>query len=206
MVRSKRVKGAGSAPTGVAGMPDAPASRLLTPTGCRSRTATMRLAAARPRAGSVGTGRAGRWAGHAAVAARRGRSRSGIKAERGERRPDKAAAESRNLGDRLHSLAAPGWTGRDAEWLALVCLHGLGGVFLRRQHLAFLGQSHLELARRFVRRCGKAAVEERWNASGLKVCRIVDRALYRFEWRRTLMDDWAAYLEPECRRHAAPRR
>ena len=77
----------------------------------------------------------------------------------------------------MRSLGPPGWTGRDAEWLALVCLHG--GVFLRPQYLAFLGQSHPELARRFVRRCGKAAVEERWNASGLKLCRIVDRKLYR---------------------------
>ena len=77
----------------------------------------------------------------------------------------------------MRSLGAPGWTGRDAEWLALACLHG--GVFLRPQYLAFIGQSHPELARRFVRRCGKAAVEERWNASGLKLCRIVDRELYR---------------------------
>ena len=30
-----------------------------------------------------------------------------------------------------------------------------------------------------MRRCGKAAVEERWNASGLKLCRILDRELYR---------------------------
>ena len=73
----------------------------------------------------------------------------------------------------MRSLGAPGWpgwTGRDAEWLALVCLHG--GVFLRPQHLAFLGQSRPELARRFVRRCGRAVVEERWNATGLKLCRI----------------------------------
>ena len=54
-----------------------------------------------------------------------------------------------------------------------MCLHG--GVFLRPQYLAFLGQSHPEL----VRRCGKAAVEERWNTFGLKLCRIVDRGLYR---------------------------
>ena len=100
-----------------------------------------------------------------------------VPAEHGERTPDGAAAVISNLGDRLRSLRAPGWTGRDAEWFALVCLHG--GVFLRLQYLAFLGQSHPELARRFVRRCGKAAVEERWNASGVKLCRIVDRELYR---------------------------
>ncbi len=98
-------------------------------------------------------------------------------ADRGEGPPDGAAEGISNLKDRLRSLGAPGWTGRDAEWLALVCLHG--GVFLRQQYLAFLGQWHPELARRFVRRCGKAAVEERWNASGLKLCRIVDRELYR---------------------------
>ncbi len=93
----------------------------------------------------------------------------------GQRTPAGAAVENPALGERLRTLGTPGWTGRDAEWLALVCLHG--GVFLRLQYLAFLGRSHPELARRFVRRCGKAAVEERWNASGVKLCRVVDRAL-----------------------------
>ncbi len=110
-------------------------------------------------------------------AARRDGPPSDSAAKRGEGTRDGAAAGRPNLGDRLRSLGAPGWTGRDAEWLALVCLHG--GVFLRQQYLAFLGRSHPELARRFVQRCGKAAVEERWNASGLKLCRIVDRGLYR---------------------------
>lgn len=110
-------------------------------------------------------------------AARRARPPSDSKADRGERTLDGAAAGITDLGDRLRSLEVPGWNGRDAEWLALACLHG--GVFLRPQYLAFAGQSHPELARRFVRRCRKAAVEERWNASGLKLCRIVDRELYR---------------------------
>ncbi len=110
-------------------------------------------------------------------AARRDGPPSDSEAKRGEGTRDGAAAGHPNLGDRLRSLGAPGWTGRDAEWLALACLHG--GVFLRPQYLAFIGQSHPELARRFVRRCGKAAVEERWKASGLKLCRIVDRELYR---------------------------
>ena len=51
----------------------------------------------------------------------------------------------------------------------------LRGVFLRPQYLAFLGQSHPELARRFVRRCGKAAVEERWKASRPEAVPILDR-------------------------------
>ena len=81
-----------------------------------------------------------------------------------------------HLQDRVGALAEFGWTGRDAEWLALVCLHS--GAFLRRQYLAFVGQPHRELARRFVERCGKAAVEEPWNGSGLRLCRIAGRPLY----------------------------
>ena len=81
------------------------------------------------------------------------------------------------LDDRAAALAPLGWTGRDAAWLALVCLHS--GVFLRAQYLAFLGQPHPELAGRFVRRCGKAAVEETWNGSSLRLCRIAARPFYR---------------------------
>ena len=81
------------------------------------------------------------------------------------------------LKDRAAALEALGWTGRDAEWLALVCLHS--GVFLRAQYLAFLRQPHPELAGRFVRRCGPAAVEEPWNGTELRVCRIAARPLYR---------------------------
>ena len=82
-----------------------------------------------------------------------------------------------HLQGRVDTLAAFGWTGRDAEWLALVCLHS--GAFLRRQYLAFLGQSHRELARRFIERCGTAAVEEPWTRSGLRLCRISARSLYQ---------------------------
>ncbi len=81
-----------------------------------------------------------------------------------------------HLQGRVDALAEFGWTGRDAEWLALVCLHS--GAFLRRQYLAFVGQPHRELARRFIERCGKAAVEEPWNGSGLRLCRIASRPLY----------------------------
>ena len=110
-------------------------------------------------------------------AARRDGPPSDSEAKRGEGTRDGAAAGHPNLGDRFALARCAGLDGRDAEWLALACLHG--GVFLRPQYLAFIGQSHPELARRFVRRCGNAATEERWNASGLKLCRIVDRELYR---------------------------
>ena len=82
-----------------------------------------------------------------------------------------------HLDGRAQALSPLGWRGRDAEWLALVCLHS--GLFLRAQYLAFLGRSHPELARRFVRRCGAAAVEEPWNGSALRLCRIAGRRLYR---------------------------
>ncbi len=72
----------------------------------------------------------------------------------------------------LQVLVALGWKGLDAEWLALVCLHS--GVFLRAQYLAFVGCLHPERARRFVRRYSAAAVEESWNGSRLRLCRIAN--------------------------------
>ena len=71
---------------------------------------------------------------------------------------------------------AHGWTRGDAEWLALVCLHS--GVFLRSQYLAFIGRTNPALAHRFIRRCRKYAVEQPWNGSRLRVCRIASRTLY----------------------------
>ena len=58
---------------------------------------------------------------------------------------------------------AHGWTLREAEWLALVCLHS--GVFLRSQYLVFIRRTNPALANRFVRRCRKHAVEQPWNGS-----------------------------------------
>ena len=52
----------------------------------------------------------------------------------------------------------------------LICLHS--GVFLRRQYLAFMGQTNRALVNRFVQRCGSAAVEQPWNGSRLWLCRI----------------------------------
>ena len=57
-----------------------------------------------------------------------------------------------HLEERAAALAPLGWTGRDAEWLAFVCLHS--GVFLRSQYLTFTGETHPNEAARFVRRCG----------------------------------------------------
>ena len=91
----------------------------------------------------------------------------------------------RHLNGRAAALSALGWTGRDAEWLALVCLHS--GVFLRSQYLAFLGSGHGEPAARFIERyrqwCGRRAgrrapVERVWRRS-MRLCAVAPRSLYR---------------------------
>ena len=53
------------------------------------------------------------------------------------------------LQDHAGKLAPLGWTGREAEWLALVALHS--GAFTRSQWCEFFGDTHPEPARRFVR-------------------------------------------------------
>ena len=82
-----------------------------------------------------------------------------------------------HLRDRASTLTAHGWTRCDAEWLALVCL--FGGVFLRSQYLAFIGRTNPALANRFIRRCRKVAVEQPWNGSRLRLCRITARPIHQ---------------------------
>ncbi len=82
-----------------------------------------------------------------------------------------------HLKGRAEALAELGWKGRDAEWVALVCLHS--GVFLRQQYLAFIGQTNPGLAARFVQRCGRSAAEDAWNGSYVRLCRLASRELYR---------------------------
>ena len=83
-----------------------------------------------------------------------------------------------HLEARAAGLADLGWKGRDAEWLALVCLHS--GAFLRSQYLAFRGgEVHRQAATRFVQQCGNALVEEPWMGSRERLCRVVWRPLYR---------------------------
>ena len=91
-----------------------------------------------------------------------------------------------HLNGRAAALEALGWTGRDAEWLALVCLHS--GVFLRAQYLVFAGSEHGEPATRFVERyrvwcAGRAGrqplVERAWNNGPARLCMVAPRALYR---------------------------
>ena len=81
-----------------------------------------------------------------------------------------------HLHDRVAALAKLGWTGRDAEWIALVCLHS--GVFLRAQYLSFCGQTDQETVRRFLKRGGRQLVEQPWNGTRRRLCRIAGRPVY----------------------------
>ncbi len=80
-----------------------------------------------------------------------------------------------HLRGRADALVAQGWTRRDAEWLTLVYLHG--GVFLRSQNLAFIGRTNPALAHRFLRRCRRHVVEQPWNGSRRRLCRITGPAI-----------------------------
>ncbi len=81
-----------------------------------------------------------------------------------------------HLRGREKALEAFGWTGRKAEWIALVCLHS--GVFTRAQISDWLGINR-RTACRFVRDMldRRLAAEDR--LAGRKVCRIFARAVYR---------------------------
>ena len=85
-----------------------------------------------------------------------------------------------HLNGREKALEAFGWTGRKAEWIALVCLHS--GVFTRAQATRFL-DTHHERARRMVHALiaqGLAAEETVPGIRGIgRVCRICARSLYR---------------------------
>ena len=112
------------------------------------------------------------------------------------------------LQDRAAALMTHGWTRREAEWLALVCLHS--GVFFRSQYLAFIGRTNQALANRFIRRCLKYAVKQPWNGSRLRLCRIAARRIYRvlgaehFRHRRTAACQGRTKTRPEWRRKIRP--
>ena len=85
-----------------------------------------------------------------------------------------------HLRGRDRKLEPLGWTGPDAEWIALVCLHS--GVFTRAQFCHYF-DARRNRAFRFVQTLvdRKAAVESDWplmNGGG-KTCRISSKAIYR---------------------------
>ena len=83
-----------------------------------------------------------------------------------------------HLQGRERALEGLGWTGRKAEWIALVCLHS--GVFTRAQFCAFLKAGAVS-ALRFVRALIRqgAASEDPMPDIGGRVCRIFSRRVYR---------------------------
>ena len=76
-----------------------------------------------------------------------------------------------------------GWTGREAEWIVLVCLHS--GAFTRSQFGRFCSPTTVDRKRAlwFVRdlvRCGVAAEDDRRIFPGsAKACRIFNQEIYR---------------------------
>ena len=85
-----------------------------------------------------------------------------------------------HLRGRDRKLEPLGWTGREAEWIALVCLHS--GVFTRAQFCHYF-DAHRNAAQRIVQTLitRRAAVETdviAFNGGG-KTCRISGKGIYR---------------------------
>ena len=85
-----------------------------------------------------------------------------------------------HLKGREDALAALGWTGREAEWIALVCLHS--GIFTRAQFCRYFDAGR-KRAYRFVktlvdRRAGVEIEDAVFNGGG-KTCRISSKPIYR---------------------------
>ena len=81
-----------------------------------------------------------------------------------------------HLNGREKALESFGWTDREAEWIALVCLHS--GVFTRDQIRDWLG-IHRHSARRFVQHIIDRRLGAEDTLEGRKVCRISARGVYR---------------------------
>ncbi len=81
-----------------------------------------------------------------------------------------------HLAGRERTLEPFGWTGRQAEWIALACLHS--GVFTRAQLSAWLGIDRWQ-ALRFVRALLKRGIAAEETLERRKVCRIFGRGIYR---------------------------
>ena len=86
-----------------------------------------------------------------------------------------------HLRARDRKLEPLGWTGRDAEWIALVCLHS--GVFTRAQFCHYFADAHRWKAARFVQTLvdRRMAVDSEWPVlnGGGKTCRISGKPIYR---------------------------
>ena len=85
-----------------------------------------------------------------------------------------------HLRDRPAALEPLGWTGRDAEWIALVCLHA--GVFVRSQFCSRYGLGR-PAAHHFARRLTEARIVREHSIperqSPQRYCHFHTRGLYR---------------------------
>ena len=85
-----------------------------------------------------------------------------------------------HLRGRERKLEPLGWTGREAEWIALVCLHS--GVFTRPQFCRYF-DTESKRAHRFVKAlvAVRAAVENEnfMLSGGARPCRISSKPIYR---------------------------
>ena len=103
-----------------------------------------------------------------------------------------AAQVIAHLQGREQALEPFGWTGRQAEWIALACLHS--GVFTRAQLSAYLRIDRWQ-ALRFVRAMSERRLAADETLEGRKVCRICGRGIYRalgaedIRHRRTASDE-----------------
>ena len=88
-----------------------------------------------------------------------------------------------HLHEREKALEPLGWTGREEEWITLVCLHS--GVFTRSQFCRFCSPTAVDRKRalRFVRDLvdRRMAVEDDRAIfpGGAKACRISNKEIYR---------------------------
>ena len=103
-----------------------------------------------------------------------------------------AAGDHPSRRDARQALKPFGWTGRQAEWIALACLHS--GVFTRAQLSAYLRIDRWQ-ALRFVRAMSERRLAADETLEGRKVCRICGRGIYRalgaedLRHRRTASDE-----------------
>ena len=86
-----------------------------------------------------------------------------------------------HLHDREKALEPFGFTGREAEWIALVCLHS--GVFTRPQFCSFFEGARRKRALLFVRTIVELGLAVEFalpnNHGGARGCRISHKPLYR---------------------------
>ena len=91
-----------------------------------------------------------------------------------------ATSAAPSLAERAATLRGLGWTDREAEWLALVCLHS--GLFTRSQYAARYAMSR-ETAGRFVRALVDARIAREEPMPDRRhpetVCHVYSRRLYR---------------------------